>query len=189
MPSIWQHSAPTARIATASADKTAKVWDAKTGAVVPRIRGAYRSRRLGGVQPRRRGDRRPRVPTRPAKVWDARDRGRRSSRFEGHGGPVSIRRRSARTARVLTASGRRHGEGLGREDRGPWGSCAEDSRGHASCRSLRRRSARTAPRVVTASWDKTAKVWDAKTGAELRTLKGHTMEVHSASFSPNSTGS
>ena len=40
-------------------------------------------------------------------------------------------------------------------------------------------------RIVTASEDKTAKVWDAKTGAELLTLKGHTGGVYSASFSPD----
>ena len=30
-------------------------------------------------------------------------------------------------------------------------------------------------RIVTGSWDRTAKVWDAGTGQELLTLKGHTM--------------
>jgi WD40 repeat protein len=38
-------------------------------------------------------------------------------------------------------------------------------------------------RIVTASWDKTAKVWDAKTGIELVTLNGHTGSVTSAGFS------
>ncbi|HEV3436031.1 MAG TPA: serine/threonine-protein kinase, partial [Gemmata sp.] len=38
-------------------------------------------------------------------------------------------------------------------------------------------------RIVTASADKTVKVWDAKTGTELFTLKGHTDAVSSASFS------
>ena len=40
-------------------------------------------------------------------------------------------------------------------------------------------------RIVTASDDKTAKVWDAKSGAEILTLKGHTGVVTSASFSPD----
>jgi WD40 repeat protein len=38
-------------------------------------------------------------------------------------------------------------------------------------------------RVVTSSQDHTARVWDARTGAELLTLKGHTNIVTSASFS------
>jgi tRNA A-37 threonylcarbamoyl transferase component Bud32 len=38
-------------------------------------------------------------------------------------------------------------------------------------------------RVVTASGDSTAKVWDARTGAEVLTLKGHADQVTSASFS------
>jgi WD40 repeat protein len=38
-------------------------------------------------------------------------------------------------------------------------------------------------RIVTASKDQTAKVWDAKTGTEVLTLKGHISDVNSASFS------
>ena len=38
-------------------------------------------------------------------------------------------------------------------------------------------------RVVTASGDNTARLWDAKTGAELAVLKGHTGPVYSAGFS------
>ena len=40
-------------------------------------------------------------------------------------------------------------------------------------------------RVVTASWDNTAKVWGATSGAEVLTLKGHTEPVNSASFRPD----
>jgi WD40 repeat protein len=38
---------------------------------------------------------------------------------------------------------------------------------------------------VTASWDGTARVWDAATGASLAELKGHTNWVRSAAFSPD----
>ena len=38
---------------------------------------------------------------------------------------------------------------------------------------------------MTGSPDHTAKVWDAKSGAELLTLKGHTSASDSASFSPD----
>ena len=39
-------------------------------------------------------------------------------------------------------------------------------------------------RIVTASGDKTAKVWDANTGKELITLKGHESGLMSAAYSP-----
>jgi WD40 repeat protein len=40
-------------------------------------------------------------------------------------------------------------------------------------------------KVVTGSEDKTARLWDAKTGEELAVLKGHTLTVASAEFSPD----
>ena len=40
-------------------------------------------------------------------------------------------------------------------------------------------------RIITAGTDRTAKVWDASTGAVVLTFKGHTAAVHSASFSPD----
>jgi hypothetical protein len=40
-------------------------------------------------------------------------------------------------------------------------------------------------RIVTGSWDRTARVWDARTGSLLLELKGHTSGVHSAAFSPD----
>ncbi|MBI4660224.1 MAG: protein kinase [Verrucomicrobia bacterium] len=40
-------------------------------------------------------------------------------------------------------------------------------------------------RIMTASEDKTAKVWEANTGRELLTLKGHTSYIRSGAFSPD----
>ncbi|MCH8342580.1 MAG: PD40 domain-containing protein [Planctomycetes bacterium] len=40
-------------------------------------------------------------------------------------------------------------------------------------------------RIVTASWDNTARVWDAATGEQLLVLRGHEFIVYSASFSPD----
>ena len=40
-------------------------------------------------------------------------------------------------------------------------------------------------RIVTGSDDRTAKVWDARTGTPLLELKGHTSLVTSVAFSPD----
>jgi sugar lactone lactonase YvrE len=42
-------------------------------------------------------------------------------------------------------------------------------------------------RIVTGSSDATAKVWDAQSGTELLTLKGHSSTVNSVAFSPDGT--
>ena len=40
-------------------------------------------------------------------------------------------------------------------------------------------------RIVTASWDRTARIWDAKTGGTLAILSGHSAHVWNAVFSPD----
>jgi hypothetical protein len=40
-------------------------------------------------------------------------------------------------------------------------------------------------RIVTASWDKTARIWDAATAKEIAVLRGHDDAVSSAAFSPD----
>jgi hypothetical protein len=42
-------------------------------------------------------------------------------------------------------------------------------------------------RIVTGGWDKTAKVWDARSATPQLELKGHTAEVWSVAFSPDGT--
>jgi hypothetical protein len=42
-------------------------------------------------------------------------------------------------------------------------------------------------RIVTASDDKTARIWDARTGAQLAVLSGHGARVNSAAYSPEGT--
>ena len=40
-------------------------------------------------------------------------------------------------------------------------------------------------RIVTASWDNTARIWDAATAKEIAVLRGHDYCVSSAAFSPD----
>ena len=40
-------------------------------------------------------------------------------------------------------------------------------------------------RIVTASWDHTARVWNTANGQVLSTLRGHTNYVNTAAFSPD----
>jgi WD40 repeat protein len=42
-------------------------------------------------------------------------------------------------------------------------------------------------RLATAGWDNTVKVWDALTGQETLTLKGHFGGVNRVAFSPDGT--
>ena len=42
-------------------------------------------------------------------------------------------------------------------------------------------------RIVTASHDRTARLWDAASGAEIAVLSGHARRVNSAAFSPDGT--
>jgi WD40 repeat protein len=40
-------------------------------------------------------------------------------------------------------------------------------------------------RIVSSSWDKTVRIWDAKSGQSLMELKGHTDPIRSAAWSPD----
>jgi WD40 repeat protein len=166
------------RIVTASADKTARVWDARTGRPVVTFKGhadIVQSARFSpdGERIVSAGD------DKTAKVWDAKT-GTVLQTLGGHAAGVTAAAFSPDGARIVTAS---------------WDDTAKvwDAKegreifalkGH----SFHVKSAAFSPdgaRIVTASFDATAKVWDAKTGAEVLALKGHDGAVYSAAFSPD----
>ena len=119
-----------------------------------------------------------------ARVWDLREKQPSFVALEGHQGRVD-RRRSARTEpmsspRPLT---RRRG----------CGTCARSSRASSPSKAIRVRSMSAAfspdgTHVVTASMDKTARVWDLREKQpSFVALEGHQGRVNSAAFSPDGT--
>ena len=125
------------RVVTASWDKTARVWDAATGAPSP-VPSSIRARWFRRVQPRRH----------------------------------------ARGHREL----RRDGAGVGRGDRQARHQPLEHQ-GQVVYAAF----SPDGTRVVTASWDNTARVWDAATGKPVTGPLEHQGQVYSAAFSPDGT--
>ena len=115
------------------------------------------------------------------KVWDAAT-GQETLTLKGHTGGVDERGvQPRRQAARLRQSGW-DGEGVGRRDRAgnphPQGAHAAVSTSVAF--------SPDGKRIASASQDRTVKVWDARTGQETLTLKGHTDVVSgSVAFSPD----
>src|SRR5262249_40426831 len=133
------------RVATASSDRTAKVWDAHTGQEIFSLKG--HTERMTGVVFSPDGERlASSSEDETAKVWDART-GQQLLSLMGHTGqplPSPAGHTSALWGVIFSPDGR-------------W--------------------------LVAASRDQTAKVWDARTGEEVRTLQGHTEWVTNVAFS------
>ncbi len=160
-------------------DRTAKVWDARTGTPLLELKGT----RAGAervVQPGRHPHRHRQL---------GRD-GEGVGRADGHAPARTQRgtrarssaRRSARTAPASSPA-------VGTDRRRRCGTRGR-ARPCSTSKGTRRVSVSFSPdgtRIVTGSSDGTAKVWDARTGAPLLDLKGHTGWWYSASFSPDGT--
>ena len=168
------------QIVTGSRDHTAKVWDAKSGAELLTLKG-----HTGRVTSASFSPDGSRIVTgsedETAKVWDAKS-GAEVLTTQGAppvAGPFGViqPRRLADRHRDVTDGRRRSGTPR---------AVPRSSRSRGTPVSVP--SASFSPdgsRIVTGSRDNTAKVWDAKSGAEVLTLKGHTGRVTSASFSPD----
>jgi len=166
------------RIVTASRDKTARVWDAKTGH--PVTEPLKHEQAVGSAQFSPDGKR---VVTASydftARVWDAQTGRPVTSPLE-HDSPVICAQFSPDGKRVVTASS----DFTARV----W----DAQTGQPVTAPLKHRnqvnSAQFSPdgkRVVTASSDGTARVWDARTGLPLSEPLKHGSSVNSAEFSPD----
>ena len=171
------------RLATASADETAKVWEASSGREVLTLSG--HTAVVNGVAFSPDGTRL--VTTSRdgvGKVWDAAS-GQELLTLSGHTSPVFGVAFSPDGSRLATGS----------DD---WTAKVWDAasgqevltlRGHTNTVSdvaFSPGGARLATAsLATASLDRTAKVWDVVSGRELLTLTGHNGEVYGLAFSPD----
>ena len=166
------------RIVTASADQTAKVWDAASGRELLTLRGHSGVVRSVAFSPDGQ-----RILTgsydQTAKVWDAAS-GKELLTLKGHAHGLQKVAFSPDGQRVVTGSKDHTAKvwevATGKE--------LLTFSGHSSWIS----SVAFSPdgqRIVSGGVDETAKVWDAATGKELLTLRGHGGMVRSAAFSPD----
>ena len=165
-------------IVTASYDKTARIWDARTGAQLAVLSGHD-----GEVESAAYSPDGTRIVTasndKTARIWDART-GAQLAVLSGHDGVVESAAYSPDGARIVTSS-------LDKTVR-IWdartGAQLVVLSGHGAAVD----SAAYSPdgtRIVTASHDKTARIWDARTGAQLAVLSGHGGFVTTAAYSPD----
>jgi WD40 repeat protein/TPR repeat protein len=168
------------RIVTASLDKTARIWDARTGAQLTVLSGHADRVTTAGYSPDG-----TRIVTashdKTARIWDART-GAQLATLSGHGDLIRFAAYSPDGAHIATASNDR----TARIWDANTGAQLAALSGHGGFVY----SAAYSPdgtRIVTASDDKTARIWDASTGAQLTVLSGHENLVSYAAFSPDGT--
>ena len=168
------------RIVTASADTTARIWDARTGAQLAVLSGHGNRVQFAAFSPDG-----TRIVTasadKTARIWDART-GVQLAVLFGHGDMVYSAAYSPDGTRIVTASA----DTTARIWDARTGAQLAVLSGHGN----RVYSAAYSPdgtRIVTASADKTVRIWDARTGAKLAALSAQGDAVLSAAYSPDGT--
>jgi WD40 repeat protein/serine/threonine protein kinase/TPR repeat protein len=175
-----QYSPDGSRIVTASADRTARVWDARTGVQLLVLAGHRNRVQFAAYSPD--GTRIVSAAAdKTARVWDART-GAQLLVLTGHGDAVNCATFSSDGERLVTAS----------EDMTAriWDAHTGAQLAVLSGHLNHVNDAVYSPdgaRILTASDDATARLWDGRTAAPLLTLSGHGDVVYSASFSPDGT--
>jgi WD40 repeat protein len=159
-------------LATASADFTAELWDVETGR---RLNITLRRHRnpIDAVAFSRDG---ARLATAGRDGW--------VSVWEASSGTIVQGVREPRSGEALTVDFHPDGQILAAwKDAAPTITRIDHHRGPISSVAI----SHDGTRLATASLDKTVKVWDARTGEELRILKGHERRVNAVAFDREGT--
>jgi WD40 repeat protein len=166
------------QIVTASADHSARLWDAQTGAELLVLEGHRGLVWSAAFDPDG-----TRIVTasedNTARLWDGKT-GALLYVLVGHSGPVRSAVFSGNGGRIVTASSDQTARLWDAETGVPLAVL----QGHSG-KVLSARFSPDGKRIVTASEDGTARLWDATTGAVLAVLRGHTAAVLGATFSPD----
>jgi WD40 repeat protein len=165
------------RFATASADRTARIWDTATGQLLAVLKGHAREVISADFSPDGK-----QIVTgsfdHTAKIWDA-GTGREITTLKGHTGTVLAVAFSPDSKRVVTASGDKTAR--------VWDVASGQVLVQVKHSALIRHAAFSpdGSRISTASYDNTARIWDAASGKELMVLRGHAGQLWCAAFSPD----
>jgi WD40 repeat protein len=174
------------RIVTASTDKTARLWDARSGQPLATLSGHEDAVYAAQFSPD--GQRIVTASTdKTARLWDARS-GQELATLSGHDNSVYAAEFSP--VRVATPQGLGYVILTASHDKTVrlWDARSGQPLATLSGHEGWVRAAQFSPdgqRIVTASDDKTARLWDARSGQPLATLSGHEGPVYTAQFSPD----
>jgi WD40 repeat protein len=166
------------RIVTASRDKTARLWDGRSGAALATLSGHTEDVNSAVFSPDG-----SRIVTASfdatARLWDGRD-GAALATLSGHTNIVESAAFSPDGSRIVTASGDKTARLWDGRSGAPLATLSGHTEGVYNAV-----FSPDGSRIVTASFDTTARLWDGRSGAALATLSGHTRMVSSAEFSPD----
>jgi WD40 repeat protein len=174
------------RVATASRDKTARLWDAETGTEIAVLRGHENSVTSAAFSPDGRrvatasDDHTARSDDHTARLWDA-ETGTEIAVLRGHEYSVTSAAFSPDGKRVATVSQDKTARLWDAET----GTEIAVLRGRIVLSVLSAAFSPDGRRVATASADGTARLWDAETGTDIAVVRGHENSVTSTAFSPD----
>ncbi|KAL6716961.1 hypothetical protein ACLMJK_004874 [Lecanora helva] len=174
---VFSHNSK--HVASASHDKTIKIWDASSGKCLQTLQGhsgwvnsvvfSHDSKHVASAS-----------HDKTIKIWDT-SSGKCLQTLQGHSGWVRSVVFSYDSKHVASAS---HDETIKIWDTSS-GKCLQTLQGHSGwVRSVV--FSYDSKHVASASHDKTIKIWDASSGKCLQTLQGHSGSVSSVVFSHNS---